>query len=79
LQPKCAWIVSAPDACAECALNSDNRPQPSPWLTHLFYLEACQAAGIVFHYEDLTERETRGLVIVKGERNRQEMAKLNKK
>ncbi|GEM_PF-3157278 len=79
LAPKCSWIVSTPDACADCKLNNDNRPQPSPWLSHLLYLHGCQAAGIVFRYEDLTERQMRGLMMLKGEINRRQIEDLKKK
>jgi hypothetical protein len=68
--PICDWIVSAPDACADCLLNPDNKPAASAEIAHLFRLESLHAAGATFLYGDLTEREWNGLLIIKAERNR---------
>jgi hypothetical protein len=76
---KCGWIVSTPSYCDDCELNPFNKPTPSPPLAHLFYLESLITAGATFHYSDLVDREWRGLLMLKAERNRRQIAELNKK
>jgi hypothetical protein len=77
--PRCEYIVSAPDACEECPLNPELSPVPSPQLRHLFYLESLITAGATFHYSDLVDREWRGLLMLKAERNRRLNEELKKK
>jgi hypothetical protein len=78
LQPPCAWIVSTPDACAQCALNPRNKPVPSASLRFLYYLESLQGAGAMLHYNDLRPKEWRAMSTLKYERQRFELEQLKK-
>jgi len=75
----CQYLITAPDQCADCHLNPANKPQPSHFLVQLLNIEAIQSAGAVFHYTDLTPPEWRGLLILKGERQRREIEKMRQR
>ena len=72
----CQYLITAPDQCADCHLNPANKPRPSYCLIQLLNIEAIQSAGAVFHYTDLTPTEWRGLLILKGERQRREIQRM---
>src|SRR5262245_10535488 len=73
----CQYLITAPDQCADCHLNPANKPRPSNFLIQLMNIEAIQSAGAVFNYKDLTPVEWRGLLILKGERNRREIERMH--
>ena len=70
----CHYLITAPDQCHDCQLNPQNRAKPSVFLIQLMNIEAIQSAGAVYHYTDLTPAEWRGLLILKAERQRRQMA-----
>lgn len=72
----CQYLITAPDQCGDCHLNPANKPQPSNFLIQLMMIEALQSAGAVYHYKDLTPTEWRGLLILKGERQRRDLLRL---
>ena len=74
----CQYLITSPDQCGDCQLNPMNKPQPSNFLIQLMNIEAIQSAGAVFHYKDLTPVEWRGLLILKGERNRREIDRMRR-
>src|SRR5262249_3466929 len=67
---RCSWIVSTPDACADCVLNPSKKPAPSARLAYILRLQNWQAAGAQFHFNDLRPQDWDDLVSVRAEQQK---------
>ena len=63
----CSWVALNPNACADCELNPESKPQASPRLIYLFYLSSLQATGAVFNVNQLRLTDWQDLLLLKVE------------